>query len=347
MGIESLYRHRYRSFFVVKDCTCTFPSCADLLLSGVKSILDDPTFSLPTVPAASMTKVAKHLSVWIPEHVEETRRFEVELGRLLDCVQNQAKFKRQQMWESYHSVRTSSTYRSAWTGFLLLSGTSYSPAFCQHVGHYVFKKLVELHHPIPEPPLDRESSFEPTYEEECGIRYATGWVVRALTKKLAKSSHPHRSELRLCLLDFLDDDTDKPHESAEWVELIDRGGLFKVSNIAYELFLTMEKALRNIIQSCGQQCIPEDCIKSVTQDDDVQFIWCMISSDWSDACTDVLLEMLASQWIKIRGFSYASAWVEKYKAEQCKTIQKTKGVRKQLMQMRTNTKKMRHDNDSA
>ena len=41
--------------------------------------------------------------------------------------------------------------------------------------------------------------------------------------------------------------------------------------------------------------------------------------------------MIVSQWVKIRGFSYAGAWVERYKAEQKITTQKSKGVRKQLL----------------
>ena len=32
-----------------------------------------------------------------------------------------------------------------------------------------------------------------------------------------------------------------------------------------------------------------------------------------------------------RGFSYASAWIEKYKVAQKQTTQKSKGVRKQLI----------------
>ena len=31
----------------------------------------------------------------------------------------------------------------------------------------------------------------------------------------------------------------------------------------------------------------------------------MISADWEDASADTLLEMVVSQWVKIRGFSYA------------------------------------------
>jgi hypothetical protein len=35
-------------------------------------------------------------------------------------------------------------------------------------------------------------------------------------------------------------------------------------------------------------------------------------------------------WITVRGFSYASAWVEKMKVAQQKTTQKSKGLRKTI-----------------
>ena len=52
--------------------------------------------------------------------------------------------------------------------------------------------------------------------------------------------------------------------------------------------------------------VPENSVEKVKNDDNVQFIWCLIGSDWVEASADALLEMIV-QWIKIRGFSYDSA----------------------------------------
>ena len=43
------------------------------------------------------------------------------------------------------------------------------------------------------------------------------------------------------------------------------------------------------------------------------------------------LPMILDIWVTIRGFAYASAWNEKYKCEQQKSTQKSKGVRKELI----------------
>lgn len=59
------------------------------------------------------------------------------------------------------------------------------------------------------------------------------------------------------------------------------------------------------------------------------FFFC--GAEWEESSASALLEMVIRQWVKIRGFSYANAWIEKYKVAQKQTIQKSKGVRKQLI----------------
>ena len=44
----------------------------------------------------------------------------------------------------------------------------------------------------------------------------------------------------------------------------------------------------------------------------------------------MLFEMIVDLWITIRGFAFASSWVEKYKMASKKSTQKTKGIRKKL-----------------
>ena len=56
----------------------------------------------------------------------------------------------------------------------------------------------------------------------------------------------------------------------------------------------------------------------------------MLSAEWEEGSATALLEMVVNQWVKIRGFAYASAWLEKYKTAQKKITQKSKGIRKHL-----------------
>ena len=71
--------------------------------------------------------------------------------------------------------------------------------------------------------------------------------------------------------------------------------------------------------------------QAIIRNEDVHFLWSILSADWEDKTASALLQMVISEWVKIRGFSYASCWIEKYKSTQRKTLQMSKGVRKQLL----------------
>ena len=103
--------------------------------------------------------------------------FETEVVKLLSrCLEEQhskPRVRREKMWSTYHMLRVSEEYKSAWNSFLAQSGCSVLPLFCQHVGHYIFKELIKKHHST-ESTKHKEMSFNPTYEELNGIRYAAG-----------------------------------------------------------------------------------------------------------------------------------------------------------------------------
>ena len=71
-------------------------------------------------------------------------------------------------------------------------------------------------------------------------------------------------------------------------------------------------------------------MKSIVEDDDVQFHWCMLSVDIDDEYTEELLQEVISKWVHIRGFAMASSWLEDYKRASGKTIKKSKPLRKRL-----------------
>ena len=43
------------------------------------------------------------------------------------------------------------------------------------------------------------------------------------------------------------------------------------------------------------------------------FHWSMLSAGWNESSRNTLLDMV---WVTVRGFSYSSAWIEKYKKDQ-------------------------------
>ena len=126
-------------------------------------------------------------------------------------------------------------------------------------------------------------------------------------------------------------------ESSEWISVIDRGGLKHVTNTTYSMFASMEIELRKHIQSTTglSELNILGAKKQIMESDDVIFYWSMVSSNWEEEVASILLEMVISSYVTIRGHSTASAWLEKFKRESKKSVQKSKGVRKQLISKST------------
>ena len=70
-------------------------------------------------------------------------------------------------------------------------------------------------------------------------------------------------------------------------------------------------------------------VESIATDEDVLFYWSIISAEEKEE--QILLRMLIEMWVSVRGFSFAKSMLEMYKQAQKKTVQKSKGVRKQLI----------------
>ena len=53
--------------------------------------------------------------------------------------------------------------------------------------------------------------------------------------------------------------------------------------------------------------------------------------NWNEDISNTAIDLIVDMWITIWGFAQANAWMELYKKEQKKSMQKTKGLRKQLI----------------
>ena len=71
--------------------------------------------------------------------------------------------------------------------------------------------------------------------------------------------------------------------------------------------------------------------EKITSDDDVLFFWEIVSTGWEVEESQALLKLIAEHYITIRGLSFVSGLLEKYKQAHKRSIQKSKGVRKQLV----------------
>ena len=305
--------------------------------SGIESILKEESFTVPSHTARNVINIAKEMKKWIeqPENNAETKRLEENLMKSIEsCFTYKGKIpkkQREKMWSAYHTLHTSANYLSLWKNFCKTVGAEGSPIFCQYIGDHVLKELAKLKYPISTNITIETEEAALTYEERNGLRYAAGYVPRSLKKKLYRSSHQHKEVLISLLRNLLDERNDDFDDSTDWISLIDRGGLKRVNNDTYQLFVALETQLRKQINSQHIPLLGAESKQILLNNDNVQFFWSIVCTEWEEEIGNVLLEMIVNEWVTIRGFSYANNWIEKYKQDTQTTTGKSKGLRKQLL----------------
>ena len=114
----------------------------------------------------------------------------------------------------------------------------------QRVGDAILEKVVKEKCPVSQSLCSTQQQPSITTQEMNALRYAAGYIPRALQKKLKKSAHPLKDELQLCLLDLLNDGEEKEGTAEEWLNLVDRGGLKHINESIFQAVLAMELELR-------------------------------------------------------------------------------------------------------
>ena len=162
-----------------------------------------------------------------------------------------------------------------------------------------------------------------TYEEENAIRYMAGFVVRKVHKLDAKDVE---------MLIENDETAITDSSSAEWVNIIDQGGLVHVTDACYQLFLAIEQVTWQELQLSKISSMDENFRKHLdnmlSNDNDVLFNWTMITG--SETENEEVLHERIKLWITTRGFSFAKSIMEKYRSESKKRTAKSKGLRTRL-----------------
>lgn len=250
--------------------------------------------------------------------------------------------RREIMWAEYAKLRVEKLPK-LWKEFINI-GCSHvfrEPLLMEIANEALFEKLIE--EMFSTEAEDSVESVSLTKDEENILRYACGYVGMKLHQHFLKLPGDKAAQYVECLYNM---QSDGPTSSLLdytkcWIEKVNRGGLFDVSDEAYQLFRAIEMAMRNKLTNHLMKqtsAIPQDSdegksaiIEFVLHDLDVQFYWSMIDTDIEDeGHSSELLRHIVQLWLTIRGFSISKAWIEDYKCALSTTASKTKSLRKGL-----------------
>ena len=245
---------------------------------------------------------------------------------------------RQKAQMQFHNCRMSTLPR-IWSMFSTAIGLEVDePLVMQSVNQHIFDTLLVEHFQAQErPSSSTEVCTQLTAEEENILRYASGFIPFKLLNRYLKQSTEKASQFVECLSNMAvgGNETSFHHYTTEWIRKVNRGGLFCINDDAYKLFYKIEQKVRTRLpqQLKSRDGCKEELIKTVASNDEVQFMWSMLSVDIDDSFSYELLDDIIKLWVTIRGFSTVSAWMEEYKQTTKTNTQKSKGLRKTLSQV--------------
>ena len=198
----------------------------------------------------------------------------------------------------YHELRTSTKFKDGWNKFLLnLIGEKASPAFYQHVSHIVFRALIEFEYPLSYTTSSEKTSYQPlTYDKQNALRYVAGYVCREVRERLKLCSMPEKQDMILCLIELGGDELFEERGTETWTNIVDRGGLWHISDQTYSIFLIMEEVIRQHLTLSGISTQSENSRKSIMDtilnNEDLIFEWDIIAAEMEEVSTVNLLSCM-------------------------------------------------------
>ena len=122
--------------------------------------------------------------------------------------------------------------------------------------------------------------------------------------------------------------------STDWLKMIDRGGLLHVTSKMYQFMCSVELVIKGYLKREGEVKRAE-MNRLIGESEDVGRRWEELSGEWDPSDSKVIFGMIRDVYVEMREFSFVSAWMEKWKCEAKKSVQKAQAFRKKNQQTLT------------
>ena len=301
------------------------------------AFLNDESFTIPSEGTKLCVRMSKSLvnSLSSPtqSNIEFANWLICELKDILEnCKRKNGLFNQDKLWSTFHQTTLSSSFEDKWAVFLISVGLEKDPLFYQHITDEIFNLLIKQRIKMPSQESQLEENDEMfeemlTFEEENAVRYVGGYVIRVLKKQMLNS------DVVKILDEFIEEDKEN-QDANTWVAFVDRGGLVRITEEAYQLFYAIETSVRRYLKVSNVTEMNDGFRKHITDctvnDDNVLFYWSLAGQDECDKSCQCCLLKLVEKWVTIRGFSFAKNLLELYKQEEKKSTGKEKSLRSKL-----------------
>ncbi|XP_078686639.1 uncharacterized protein LOC144919218 [Branchiostoma floridae x Branchiostoma belcheri] len=226
------------------------------------------------------------------------------------------------MFAEYYQLCSSDGYYSLWDSFMASCGKTQCDLLYQFVTRNVFEALIRKKHSVDAPCSSAASNLDLTMSnnEEQVLRYIAGYIPHALLRRYRRFSNKTAKLYVAVLQQWKVSSVTHTHTTflkytKGWVDAVNRGGLFLVSDEVYVFFRVVEKVVRSTANfdrlSTGKPTgIKEDIMKNLESNFLVNKYWCSLASSITEEKTSIaLLETVLSYYVSLRCRAFADAYV--------------------------------------
>lgn len=319
---------------------------SETLRTALLSVVNDPLFQLGSPETNSAKELAQRIADMSYNHRESVQDF----TDMLICSLKRALVlpagikcyttRRERVWSTFHQKQITELpllWSSLFRDLKLPYEARGVVLLTQHINQKLFEGM--LSEEARSNNIDRlVSQTSLTSSEANALRYAAGYVPFALKKKLE-----HRPEFVKCLeqIEVKGEGDSYLAYTTEWINLVNRGKLFQISDEAFYFFCELERKVGAYLcdvfasasgqRECSNLETKKEIVSNIVEDTDIHFSWLLLCLELDDDdLSKELLSLVVEMWITIRGFSMASAWVEFYKQSMQTCTKKKQGLRKGL-----------------
>ncbi len=317
---------------------------SDMFSSAVNSLLARKELQVTCSKTIDIRCLVKTLMEAIEGNKRECDTFSVKLVAALrsslelKSPATMAK-RRELLWSRYACMRAK-TLPVLWEDFYKKISCDHiktEPLVMELVNETILEQLItEMFPTYKETPPENEAVLL-TRDEENVIRYACGYVAMKLQKKYLKEHGKKAAKFVSCLDCMYADGPSSSllNYTREWVERVNRGGLFDVSDTAFNLLVAIETVMRNKLMNHLSLKKSRQMIKNLSNPD-IQFSWNIMDTNLEEEESKELLTHIIKLWLNIRGFSISKEWMETYK-HICSGAKKKKSLRRELKRQQQKT----------
>ena len=322
-------------------------TCTSVVLAALCNVFEDCSSSTGSREASDALEAAKLLKGWCetdsngPALTVFCDNLVSNLQGTVSVTSGRLSLNREKMWKAVFYLCTSTAFVSRWVRLLQSAGAAPTPILYQHLTDLVLRFLIREHYPITDELSATPSASAMSTNEANALRYAAGYVVRSVSKKITKTSNTasFKEDLTSCCQTLVKQshNYDEPGTAEDWTDLVDRGGLWHIKETTFQLICAFEEEIRKhlhtLTSTSSTSGLRAHFLSTLINSDDVQFYWCIASADFDVDDSEVhscLLNMIVELFITVLGFAYASAWIEHYKQSMKKSTQCSKSLRKEL-----------------